>query len=194
MSKEEFSPTVELNEIKEKAIEGGNKLADFCARNGNPINIIDYGGYFDPKEINLLEEEDLNKYSLSVFKSYLNGMFFTDNLPEDDVERNAWEQKLDVLTDENLKDSYKSNRIKINKYHGVIGMLDFILKNLENPEILNKLQSLRNEIKEELPELEERNENNSSTYVFLEKGKKVELIKKFSEIVFKIVSVLENKA
>jgi hypothetical protein len=190
MSRENFEPTVNSDEVKKDNLEKAKKLAKFCSENGNPIKIVDYGENFGLERVDL-EQPDLTKLSLDIFKNYISGPIFTDAFLKDNNKRRKWEKEIENLMEKKIEKYYQSNRISINNYSGVIGILNHLLINLKDFEIKNKLLKVKNEIPEELIE---KNEKQELPYLHLENDGKIEVIKKFSEIVQKLISILENKS
>ncbi|MEK7572727.1 MAG: hypothetical protein AAB493_02655 [Patescibacteria group bacterium] len=196
MSKENFKPTADMDEIeksqeKKDNLEKAKKLTVFCSENENPILIIDYGENFDLKKIDL-EQSDLAKLSLEISKHYISGPIFTDTFSKDNNRRRKWEKKTEGLMDAEIEKYYKSNRLGVNNYFNVIGILDVLLNDLKDSEIKNKLIDIKNEIFQETGDLINKKDD-SLIYGTLEDDNKIELIKKFSKIVQKLISILENK-
>jgi len=192
MSKENFEPTANTDEIKKDNLEKAKKLAEFCSENGNPIKIVDYGESFGLEKVDL-EQPDLTKLSLEIFKKFLSGPIFTDTFSKDHNERRKWEKEIENLIDEDIKKYYISKRLNVNQYSNIISLLPLLLEDLKDSEMKNKLTNIKNEIFQETGDLINR-ENGHLIYATLEDDKKIEVIKNLSKIVQKLISVLENKS
>ncbi|MFA5936423.1 MAG: hypothetical protein WC822_00945 [Candidatus Paceibacterota bacterium] len=193
---QEIKEEIQLPEKKVKKInlEKAQKLVNFCAEHQNPIEIIDYGENFELGEV---EKENLKKILFRVSKSYLNGPIFTDKFGKDhsfEIGRRKWEidneQLMKDKNNENVAKYYKSNRLGFGNCSKVIGFLNYLVDELEDLQLTKELSN----IKKKIPlELVENNENGDLKYHFLEDDKKVELVKKFSEIVKELVNTLEKE-
>jgi hypothetical protein len=186
----------------------GNK-EKFCAENGNPIKIVDYGENFDLENTEIspevleaigIENSDLAKLLLKFSKSYLNGPIFTDSFHKDHRlfgGRREWENNSENLMDKETSEYYKTNRLGINNCWHVIGFLDVLLDDIKDFKTKNELEDIKNNIPKELTE---KDKDDILEYSKLADDKheeidgKIEVIKKFSDITQKLLSFLEKKS
>ena len=203
---------IEKIKIPDKA----DKLSKKCSSMGNPITFQGVGTnkYGESNDLENLEikpniaktEEQiyLFKELLKTSKIYLNGPIFTDNFHKDHGKRrnfeDVWEKKIAekeiTREDQEILDYYNSNRLGINSILGIIGFLNLLIdtEDIED-DTKNKLISILNKVPRELFE---KDEDGCLLYQNLEdlsnqKGiGKVEVMVKFSDLVRKIVSILEK--
>jgi|GEM_PF-2371821 len=187
---------------KEKII---NDLVEIGNKTGNKIYFKDFGNYskqdeglsFNEETLSGLDEEDKEvvKAFVDFLDSYQEWPVFLDSFSgkdknvkdlDDKATREGWERE---HLDEGKKKLYNSNRIKqcIKAINPFIMLCDKIVA----PGAKEKLHNLKMQIPWEL--LESKKENQIREYYFLSDDKKVEVEKKFFEIVKEAVSLFKTK-
>jgi len=185
----------ELNQEVEKTnLEKAKGLVDFGAKHQNPIEIIESGGNFNVEKIKGIDSCSIENF-LFFLKTYLNGPIFTDTYNKNHgygTGRREWEKKYQKLMEEDILQYYNSNRLGNNKIGQVISALDIFSGELEDADIKNKLKDTQLRIQKEVGNLINKDEKEIQIYHSLEDEEKVELVKKFSEIVKELVDILEK--
>jgi len=197
MPKEELQIDNNLNEIQKITLEKAKELSDFCAKNGNPITFISYGENFDLKKINKIESSSID-VCLEFCKSYLNGPMFTDEYSIFHEKRKKWEDKYEGLMNRDIKNYYDTNRLNRTSFFGVLQSLDILIGKLEESELKNKLEDIKNKFKKDTRNLTDGYYKGYisgyiSEYGTLLDEQKIELVNKFKDIVLELIAVLENK-
>ena len=182
------------------------ELISFGEKNGNKLNFKDFGADFDfikdedrlsirvkKEALEDLDEkgQDLMKYFLAVFKSYVSGPIFTDEFHQDHTSRRKWEKTLEKSCSEGAKRFYNKNRLGINQCASVMGCLDLIQERVLNQNIKDELLRLRVEVPKEL---KEKQEDGLLKYYFLSDEEKIDVIKRLSNIAERAIAILEESS
>jgi hypothetical protein len=189
------SEQLKLNKIIEKKKSKLEKKAEaleiLCKENGNPINIIDIGEDYDLEKIEK-DKRVSRKSFLIILRKYLSGPVFTDTFSKDHEKRREWELKNKEFLNKNkskdIAKYYLSNRLGFNKNYNLI----ISIKNLFNLMKDSKLKEELRVIKDKIPL--ELTGDSDKKYHELEDMEKIEVVKKFSDVVKQLIAFLQNES
>jgi organic radical activating enzyme len=176
------------------------ELIDKAKESGFDLEVVNSGSIFNyDKNINWVKKEVtegvdkskllLVKDSLNILHSYLSSIILKDNSGKSVNSFKNW-------GNENLKKGteaekiFSSNRIRSDVNQNIIDYIKFLGDSIVNQSIKNELLKLIEEIPEEFEKFDE--EKGGLKYYFLSYDERIKVVQDFSNVVQKVISVLED--
>jgi hypothetical protein len=191
----------EIKDEKPKTIEEERdisikELIIKAKESGFDLEVVDRGILNSTKNIKeeIFEGVDKSKReciknSLNILHSYLSGIILKDNSGKDISSLKNWGSE-NLKKGTQIEKIFSSNRIRSDVNQNIIDYIEFLNNSIVNPRIKNEISKLKEEIPKEFGEFDE--ERGGLKYYFLSYDERIKIVQDFSNVVQKVISVLED--